>query len=215
MRRMLRMNDWFGVELLAFRDFTCSDGSVIRQDGCGWRLRRRANSCPVFPGHRKNRHTPSKGGGPGRANAPKSDECSSSRPQSVPPWGHPACRLGTGTIWNIPDYVESRLLHGAGCPGSPCRSVHRRQADAGQAPRQPDRPDPARGLLRGLRGDGRGVLPPHEPPQIGDDQRLVGGREHVFPGAPASLRRLPRHAALSDHAAARTSNAWCGRTRPP
>lgn len=32
-RRMLRMNDWFGVSLLAFRDWTCADGRLIRQDG--------------------------------------------------------------------------------------------------------------------------------------------------------------------------------------
>ncbi|MDR6710272.1 MULTISPECIES: phage portal protein [unclassified Novosphingobium] len=32
-RRMLRMNDWFGVALLSFRDWTCADGRLIRQDG--------------------------------------------------------------------------------------------------------------------------------------------------------------------------------------
>lgn len=32
-RRMLRMNDWFGVPLLSFRDWTCADGRLIRQDG--------------------------------------------------------------------------------------------------------------------------------------------------------------------------------------
>lgn len=33
MRRMLRVNDAFGVPLLAFRDYVASDGSVISQDG--------------------------------------------------------------------------------------------------------------------------------------------------------------------------------------
>jgi hypothetical protein len=33
MRRMLRVNDWAGLPVLAFRDYVCSDGSVIRQDG--------------------------------------------------------------------------------------------------------------------------------------------------------------------------------------
>jgi capsid portal protein len=33
MRRMLRVNDWTGLPVLAFRDYVCSDGSVIRQDG--------------------------------------------------------------------------------------------------------------------------------------------------------------------------------------
>lgn len=33
MRRMLRMNEWFGVPLLAFRDYVCADGSRIQQDG--------------------------------------------------------------------------------------------------------------------------------------------------------------------------------------
>lgn len=32
-RRMLRMNDWAGVTLLAFRDYVCRDGSLIKQDG--------------------------------------------------------------------------------------------------------------------------------------------------------------------------------------
>ncbi|SFG08264.1 phage portal protein, PBSX family [Novosphingobium sp. CF614] len=32
-RRMLRMNDWFGAQVLSFRDYMCSDGSVITQDG--------------------------------------------------------------------------------------------------------------------------------------------------------------------------------------
>ena len=33
MRRMLRMNDWFGVRLLQFDNYTCSDGSQITQEG--------------------------------------------------------------------------------------------------------------------------------------------------------------------------------------
>jgi hypothetical protein len=33
MRRMLRVNDWTGLPVLAFRDYVCSDGSVIGQDG--------------------------------------------------------------------------------------------------------------------------------------------------------------------------------------
>lgn len=33
MRRMLRMNDWFGVPILSFRDWTCADGRLIQQDG--------------------------------------------------------------------------------------------------------------------------------------------------------------------------------------
>jgi len=33
MRRMLRLNDWTGLPVLAFRDYVCSDGSVIKQDG--------------------------------------------------------------------------------------------------------------------------------------------------------------------------------------
>jgi PBSX family phage portal protein len=32
-RRMLRANDWFGVPLMAFRDYVCVDGTVIAQDG--------------------------------------------------------------------------------------------------------------------------------------------------------------------------------------
>jgi len=32
-RRMLRANDWFGVQLVAFRDYVCADGTVIAQDG--------------------------------------------------------------------------------------------------------------------------------------------------------------------------------------
>lgn len=35
-RRMLRANAWFGVPLLAFADYVCSDGSVIRQSGDGF-----------------------------------------------------------------------------------------------------------------------------------------------------------------------------------
>lgn len=33
MRRMLRVNDWAGMPLLAFRDYVCADGSRIQQDG--------------------------------------------------------------------------------------------------------------------------------------------------------------------------------------
>ena len=36
-RRMLRMNEWFGVPLLAFADYVCTDGSVIRQEGSSFR----------------------------------------------------------------------------------------------------------------------------------------------------------------------------------
>jgi PBSX family phage portal protein len=32
-RRMLRANDWFGVQLVAFRDYICANGTVIAQDG--------------------------------------------------------------------------------------------------------------------------------------------------------------------------------------
>jgi PBSX family phage portal protein len=35
-RRMLRMNDWFGVPLLAFADYVCADGMIIRQAGDGF-----------------------------------------------------------------------------------------------------------------------------------------------------------------------------------
>lgn len=35
-RRMLRMNDWFGVQVLAFADYVLSDGSIIRQVGNGF-----------------------------------------------------------------------------------------------------------------------------------------------------------------------------------
>ena len=34
--RMLRMNDWFGLQVLAFSDYLCSDGSVISQRGNGF-----------------------------------------------------------------------------------------------------------------------------------------------------------------------------------
>lgn len=34
--RMLRMNTWFGVPLLSFADYVCSDGAVIRQAGAGF-----------------------------------------------------------------------------------------------------------------------------------------------------------------------------------
>lgn len=33
MRRMLRMNDWFGVRLLGFRDYTCTNGDRITETG--------------------------------------------------------------------------------------------------------------------------------------------------------------------------------------
>ncbi len=33
MRRMLRMNDWQGVRLLSFRDYTCANGDRITQEG--------------------------------------------------------------------------------------------------------------------------------------------------------------------------------------
>jgi len=33
MRRMLRMNDWFGVRLLSFRDDTCTNGDRITETG--------------------------------------------------------------------------------------------------------------------------------------------------------------------------------------
>lgn len=36
-RRMLRVNDWAGVQVLSFADYLCSDGSVIRQEGNGFR----------------------------------------------------------------------------------------------------------------------------------------------------------------------------------
>ncbi|NBC35560.1 phage portal protein [Novosphingobium sp. FSY-8] len=32
-RRMLRANDWAGVGLIAFRDYVCTDGTIIQQDG--------------------------------------------------------------------------------------------------------------------------------------------------------------------------------------
>lgn len=32
-RRMLRMNAWFGVRILAFADYVCADGAIIRQVG--------------------------------------------------------------------------------------------------------------------------------------------------------------------------------------
>ncbi|WP_374406268.1 hypothetical protein [Pelagerythrobacter sp.] len=32
-RRMLRMNDWFGVRLLSFRDYTCANGDRITEEG--------------------------------------------------------------------------------------------------------------------------------------------------------------------------------------
>lgn len=35
-RRMLRMNAWFGVQLLSFADYVCGDGSIIRQVGDGF-----------------------------------------------------------------------------------------------------------------------------------------------------------------------------------
>lgn len=35
-RRMLRMNDWFGLPILAFADYVLSDGSIIRQVGNGF-----------------------------------------------------------------------------------------------------------------------------------------------------------------------------------
>lgn len=35
-RRMLRMNAWFGVPLLAFADYVCADGWIIRQVGDGF-----------------------------------------------------------------------------------------------------------------------------------------------------------------------------------
>lgn len=33
MRRMLRVNDWAGLKVLAFRDYVCSNGDLIREDG--------------------------------------------------------------------------------------------------------------------------------------------------------------------------------------
>ncbi|PNU06484.1 phage portal protein [Novosphingobium guangzhouense] len=36
-RRMLRMNEWFGSPVLAFADYVCADGSIIRQTGDGFR----------------------------------------------------------------------------------------------------------------------------------------------------------------------------------
>lgn len=35
-RRMLRMNAWFGMQVLAFADYVCSDGAIIRQVGDGF-----------------------------------------------------------------------------------------------------------------------------------------------------------------------------------
>jgi PBSX family phage portal protein len=35
-RRMLRMNDWFRAPLLAFADYICTDGTIIRQVGNGF-----------------------------------------------------------------------------------------------------------------------------------------------------------------------------------
>lgn len=36
-RRMLRVNDWAGASVLSFADYLCADGSVIRQEGNGFR----------------------------------------------------------------------------------------------------------------------------------------------------------------------------------
>ena len=36
-RRMLRVNDWADVPVLSFADYICADGSVIRQEGNGFR----------------------------------------------------------------------------------------------------------------------------------------------------------------------------------
>lgn len=36
-RRMLRVNDWAGLPVLAFADYVCGDGAVIRQEGSGFR----------------------------------------------------------------------------------------------------------------------------------------------------------------------------------
>ncbi|WP_313801029.1 phage portal protein [Sphingobium sp.] len=35
-RRMLRANAWFGAQILAFSDYVCSDGAIIRQVGDGF-----------------------------------------------------------------------------------------------------------------------------------------------------------------------------------
>lgn len=35
-RRMLRANAWFGAQVVAFADYVCSDGSIIRQNGDGF-----------------------------------------------------------------------------------------------------------------------------------------------------------------------------------
>lgn len=37
-RRMLRMNAWFGAPVLAFADYLCADGSVVRQIGDGFQI---------------------------------------------------------------------------------------------------------------------------------------------------------------------------------
>ncbi len=36
-RRMLRMNAWFGMQVLAFADYVCADGTIIRQVDDGFR----------------------------------------------------------------------------------------------------------------------------------------------------------------------------------
>ena len=35
-RRMLRANAWFGMQVLSFADYVCSDGAIIRQQGDGF-----------------------------------------------------------------------------------------------------------------------------------------------------------------------------------
>ena len=35
-RRMLRANAWFGTAIVAFADYVCTDGAIIRQVGDGF-----------------------------------------------------------------------------------------------------------------------------------------------------------------------------------